>query len=74
MTAGAPFLGGATGKDRIAGKNVVAVISGGNNDISRMQEIKERSLLYENLQHYFIIDFLCCPGALKEFVGGFGPQ
>ncbi len=55
-------------KDKIRGKNVVAIISGGNNDISRMQEIKERSLLYENLQHYFIIDFPQRPGALKEFV------
>lgn len=55
-------------KDKIKGKNVVAVVSGGNNDIARMQEIKERSLLYENLQHYFIIDFPQRPGALKEFV------
>jgi len=52
----------------IKGKNVVCVISGGNNDISRMQEIKERSLLYEGLKYYFIIDFPQRPGALKEFV------
>src|SRR6185312_15969239 len=30
--------------EEIRGKNVVCIISGGNNDIDRMQEIKERSL------------------------------
>lgn len=54
--------------DRIKGKKVVCVISGGNNDIDRMQEIKERSLLYEGLKHYFIVRFAQRPGALKEFV------
>jgi threonine dehydratase len=52
----------------IKGKNVVCVLSGGNNDIDRMQEMKELSLLYEGLKHYFIIDFPQRPGALKEFV------
>ncbi len=32
-------------KDIIEGKRVACIISGGNNDISRMEEIKERSLL-----------------------------
>lgn len=54
--------------DRLKGKMVVCVISGGNNDIDRMQEIKERSLLYEGLKHYFIVRFAQRPGALKEFV------
>lgn len=54
--------------DRIAGKNVVCVLSGGNNDIDRMPEIKERSLQYEGLKHYFIIRFPQRPGALREFV------
>ncbi len=52
----------------IAGKNVVCVISGSNNDIDRMPEIKERSLVYEGLKHYFLIRFAQRPGALKEFV------
>lgn len=52
----------------IKGKKVVCIISGGNNDIDRMQEIKERSLLYEGLKHYFIIHFPQRPGALKLFV------
>ena len=54
--------------DEIRGKNVVCVISGSNNDIDRMQEIKERSLQYEGLKHYFLIRFAQRPGALKEFV------
>jgi threonine dehydratase len=52
----------------IKGKNVVCIISGSNNDIDRMQEIKERSLQYEGLKHYFLISFAQRPGALKEFV------
>lgn len=55
-------------KDQIKGKNVVCVVSGGNNDITRTEEIKERSLLYEGLKHYFIVNFPQRAGALKEFV------
>jgi threonine dehydratase len=55
-------------RDGIKGKKVVCVISGGNNDIERMQEIKEKSLLYEGLKHYFIVRFPQRPGALKLFV------
>jgi threonine dehydratase len=54
--------------DQIRGKKVVCILSGGNNDIDRMQEIKERSLLYEGLKHYFIVRFAQRPGALKQFV------
>ncbi|CAL2084251.1 L-threonine dehydratase biosynthetic IlvA [Tenacibaculum sp. 190524A02b] len=55
-------------KDEIEGKNVVCVISGSNNDITRTAEIKERALLYGGLKHYFIIRFPQRAGALKEFV------
>ena len=55
-------------KDKIRGKNVVCIISGGNNDIDRMQEIKERSLIYEGLKHYFMINFPQRAGALREFL------
>lgn len=54
--------------DRIRGKNIVCVVSGGNNDIGRMQEIKERSMIYEGLQHYFIVNFPQRAGALREFL------
>ena len=57
-----------TYKEEIKGKNVVCIISGGNNDITRTAEIKERALLYSNLKHYFIITFPQRAGALREFV------
>lgn len=52
----------------IKGKTVVCVLSGGNNDISRYPEIIERSLVYEGLKHYFIINFSQRPGALRRFL------
>ncbi|MFZ9146685.1 MAG: threonine ammonia-lyase [Sediminibacterium sp.] len=54
--------------EQIKGKNIVCIVSGSNNDIDRMQEIKERSLVYEGLKHYFLIRFAQRPGALKDFV------
>jgi threonine dehydratase len=55
-------------KEQIKGKTVVCVVSGSNNDITRTEEIKERSLFYEGLKHYFLIQFPQRPGALKDFV------
>ena len=55
-------------QDEIKGETVICVISGGNNDINRMGEIEERSLVYEGLKHYFVVNFPQRPGALKEFV------
>ena len=55
-------------REEIKGKNIVCVISGSNNDITRTAEIKERALLYANLKHYFIIKFPQRAGALREFV------
>ncbi|MFD0701445.1 threonine ammonia-lyase IlvA [Myroides pelagicus] len=55
-------------KEHLVGKRVVCVVSGSNNDITRTEEIKERSLLHEGLKHYFIVNFPQRPGALKEFV------
>lgn len=61
--------------EEIRGKNVVCLISGSNNDITRMAEIEERALLYAGLKHYFIIPFPQRAGALKEFVGSIlGPS
>jgi len=62
-------------QDQIKGKNVVCVVSGSNNDITRTEEIRERSLLYEGLKHYFMIRFPQRAGALKEFLGKvLGPE
>lgn len=55
-------------REQIRGKNVVCIVSGGNNDIDRMQEIKERSLIYEGLKHYFVLNFPQRAGALREFL------
>ncbi len=61
-------------ENKIKGKNIVCIVSGGNNDIDRMQEIKERSLQYEGLKHYFLIRFSQHPGALKKFINILGPN
>lgn len=54
--------------DDIKGKQVVCIVSGSNNDITRTEEIKERALLYQGLKHYFVVRFPQRAGALKEFV------
>lgn len=54
--------------EEITNKNIVCLISGGNNDITRTAEIEERALLYSGLKHYFVIRFPQRAGALKEFV------
>ncbi|MFA5816963.1 MAG: threonine ammonia-lyase IlvA [Bacteroidales bacterium] len=67
--AGALALAGAVlMKSKLWGMTSAIVISGGNNDITRFPEIKERALLYANLKHYFIVRFPQRPGALKQFV------
>ena len=55
-------------KDDIKNKTVVCIVSGGNNDIMRYQEILERSLVFQGKKHYFIIEFAQKPGQLKLFL------
>ncbi len=54
--------------DEIKGKNVACIVSGSNNDITRMEEIREKSLLYEGLKHYFIVNFSQKSGAVLSFI------
>ena len=54
--------------DKIKGKNVACVVSGSNNDITRMEEIREKSLLYEGLKHYFIVNFPQKSGEILSFI------
>ncbi len=54
--------------EEIKGKNVVCIVSGSNNDITRTAEIKERALLYAGLKHYFVVTFPQRAGALREFL------
>lgn len=58
----------------LAGKNIVCIIGGGNNDITRTAEIQERALLFEGLKHYFIIEFPQRAGALRDFLEALGPD
>ncbi|TMD09073.1 MAG: threonine ammonia-lyase IlvA [Chloroflexi bacterium] len=60
--------------DRIRGRRVACVLSGGNNDVSRYAEVIERSLVHEGLKHYFLVEFPQRPGALRSFIdGALGP-
>ena len=54
--------------DKIKGKNVACIVSGSNNDITRMEEIREKSLLYEGLKHYFLVNFPQKSGAVLSFI------
>ena len=58
----------------ITGQNIVCVIGGGNNDISRTAEIQERALLWAGLKHYFIVEFPQRAGALRDFLHVLGPD
>ena len=61
--------------DRIKGKKVACIVSGSNNDITRMEEIREKSLLYEGLKHYFIVEFPQKPGVIVQFINNvIGPS
>lgn len=50
------------------GSTVVAVVSGGNNDVSRYAEIVEKALIHEGRKHYFLVTFPQEPGALRRFL------
>ena len=54
--------------DQIRGKRVACIVSGSNNDIIRMEEIREKSLLYEGLKHYFIVNFPQKSGVILSFI------
>jgi threonine dehydratase len=54
--------------DLFVNKSVGVLVCGGNNDVFRMPEIKERALMYSKLKHYFLVDFPQRSGALKQFV------
>lgn len=55
-------------KEQIRGKTVVCILSGGNNDIMRYPEVMEKSLTFEGLKHYFLINFAQKPGQLRKLV------
>jgi threonine dehydratase len=55
-------------REELKGKNVVCLVSGSNNDITRTEEIKERALLHGGVKHYFVVRFPQRAGALKDFI------
>jgi threonine dehydratase len=61
-------------KDKIKGKTVVCVSSGGNFDFERLPEVKERAQRYTGVKKYFILRLPQRPGALKDFLGLLGPD
>jgi threonine dehydratase len=61
-------------KEAIKGKRVGIIICGGNNDVNRTQEIRQRALLHEGKKHYFIIRFPQRAGALRDFLNVLGPN
>lgn len=72
--AGALAIDGLQDIDGIAGKTVVAVVSGGNFDFERLPDVKERALRYAGLKKYYILQMPQRPGALKDFLGILGPD
>jgi threonine dehydratase len=60
--------------DRVRGKTIVCVTSGGNFDFERLPEVKERSLKFSGLKKYYILQFPQRPGALKDFLFMLGPD
>ena len=62
-------------KNLLKDKNVVCILSGGNNDISRYPDIAEKALLHQGLKHYFLITFGQTPGQLKKYINNvLGPN
>lgn len=72
--AGALAIDGLRDIEDIAGKTVVAIVSGGNFDFERLPDVKERALRWAGLKKYFILRLPQRPGALKDFLNILGPD
>ncbi len=64
----------ALGKEKLAGKTVVCVVSGGNFDFERLPDVKERAMRYAGVKKYFILRLPQRPGALRDFLNLLGPD
>ncbi|MCY0095261.1 threonine ammonia-lyase IlvA [Hoeflea ulvae] len=62
------------GPEVLAGKTVVAVVSGGNFDFERLPDVKERAMRYAGTKKYFILRLAQRPGALSDFLALLGPE
>jgi threonine dehydratase len=61
-------------RERIKGKRVVCIVTGGNFDFERLPEVKERAQRYSGLKKYFILRLPQRPGALRDFLDRLGPK
>ena len=53
----------------------MCILSGGNNDLTRYDEIMDLNLKYLKLKHYFLLEFSQRPGELKLFINNIlGPD
>lgn len=66
--AGAAVRPDGPGLDLVPNETVLVIVSGGNNDVSRYAEVIERSLRFQGLKHYFLVEFPQEPGALRRFL------
>jgi threonine dehydratase len=62
------------GPERLAGKTVVCVVSGGNFDFERLPDVKERAMRYAGTKKYFILRLAQRPGALRDFLNLLGDE
>ncbi|NRP73831.1 L-threonine dehydratase biosynthetic IlvA [Ensifer psoraleae] len=62
------------GRERLEGKTVVAVVSGGNFDFERLPDVKERAMRHAGLKKYFILRMAQRPGALRDFLNLLGDE
>jgi threonine dehydratase len=60
--------------ERLSGKTIVAVVSGGNFDFERLPDVKERAMRYAGVKKYFILRLAQRPGALRDFLNLLGPE
>lgn len=60
--------------ERLQGRRVVCLTSGGNFDFERLPEVKERAMRAAGLKKYFILRLPQRPGALRDFLAILGPE
>ena len=64
----------ALGPDKLTGKIVVAVVSGGNFDFERLPDVKERAMRHAGTKKYYILRLPQRPGALRDLLALLGPD
>ncbi|WP_454700593.1 threonine ammonia-lyase [Agrobacterium burrii] len=62
------------GREKLQGKTVIVVVSGGNFDFERLPDVKERAMRYTGVKKYFILRLPQRPGALRDFLNLLGPD